>query len=309
MDNNKTYFVFDNLDQCNSTLNEINKKRNITNGTWCQPHKNQTENLWLLTYDNKQISDCRELLTSFEEIELAEAKKRGWYFGRFTGSFAREREKLEDIHFVYDSLLSNYGKPNFPATRAIALSFLSACYSLKESLNKKIRGSSLKTDLGEWWKNKVKEQDAKGELLISFHIFMNTEKHGGASAGRISEIELNPIAHMSALIITNHHIHCNPKTLEMSAQGVFMTAYENTPNERRFPVGIHDAVYEIRVKNAPNKHLGQDISNATFLDMMTLIRNYYMNLLFEAESDLGERKNNSSPAILFDGNASMSVKE
>lgn len=309
MENNRTYFIFDDLNKCNAVLSEINKRRNITSGSWCNPHKNQTEDLWLLTYDENQISDCKELLNSFEEIDSKEAIKRGWYFGPFKGSFAREREKLEDMHFIFDSLLSSYGKPNFPATRATALSFLSACYSIKESLNKKIKGTSLKTKLDKWWNERIKEQNLKNELLNSFHIYMNTEKHGGASAGQISEIELHPVAHMTGLIITNHHIHANPKTLEMSAQGAFMTAYENTINERRFPVGIHDAVYEIRVKNAPIKHLGKKIENATFLDMMTLIRNYYMNILFEAESILGERKNNSSPAIFFDNNASMSVKK
>lgn len=308
MENNRTYFIFNDLEECKETLSKINKKRNITSGSWCQPHKNQTEDLWLLTYDGNQISDCREILIPFEEIDLKEAIKRGWYFGPFVGSLAREREKLEDIHFIFDSLLSSYGKPNFPATRAIALSFLSACYSLKESLNKKIKGTSLKKELGKWWGERLKEQNMKKELLNSFHIFMNTEKHGGASAGQISEIELHPVAHMTGLIITNHHIHANPDTLEMSAQGAFMTAYENTPNERRFPVGIHDAVYEIRVKNAPKKHLGKEIENATFLDMMTLTRNYYMKILFEAESILGARNNNSSPAILFEGNTSMSIK-
>jgi hypothetical protein len=290
MDQDRTYYVFSDLDKCNEVLLNINTKKNITSGTWCNPHKNQTENLWLLTYD-KQISDCKELLQPFEEIDLKTAVSRGWYFGPFKGSLAREREKLEDIHFIFDSLLSSYGKPNFPATRAIALSFLSACYSLKESLKKKIKGTSLKTKLDKWWNEKTKEQNIKNELLYSFHVYMNTEKHGGASVGQISEIELLPVAHMTGLIITSHHIHANPKTLEMSAQGAFMTAYENTVNERRFPVGLHDAVYEIRVKNAPKKHLGKRIENATFLDMMTLIRNYYMSILFEAESILGERKN------------------
>ena len=300
-----TYFVFENKTECLKTVSEINKKRN---GEWSQPHKNQTENLWILPY-NDQIKDCKEILQGFEEITRDEAIKRGWYFGPFTGSFAREREKLEDIHFVYDSLLSLYGRPNFPAIRAMTLSFLSACYSLKESMNKKINGTSLKEKLEDWWKLKLKEQSKRNDVLNSFHVFMNTEKHGGASTGQISDIVIEPVARMTSLIVTNHHIHADPKSLEMSAQGAFMTAYKNTPQERRFPVGLHEAVYEIRVKNAPKEHIGHNVQNATFLDFMTIIRNYYMSLLFEAETLIEERNNNSIPAMLFDGDASMHVQQ
>lgn len=300
-----TYFVFEDKNECLLVLNKIKDKKN---GEWSKPHQNQTEDLWIIPY-NDQLQDCQEILKGFEEITRDQAIKRGWYFGPFTGSFAREREKLEDIHFIYDSLLSLYGRPNFPATRAITLSFLSACYSLKESINKKIKRTSLKEKLDDWWKLKLKEQNNRNDVLNSFHVFMNTEKHGGASSGQISDIILEPVARMTSLIVHNHHIHADPKTLEMSAQGAFMTAYKNTTEERRFPVGIHEAVYEIRIKNAPKEHIGYNVENATFLDLMTIIRNYYMSLLFEAETIIGERNNNSNPAILFDGDASMHVQK
>jgi len=78
-------------------------------------------------------------------------------------------------------------------------------------------------------------------------------------------------------------------------------------SERRFPVGIHEAKYEIRVVNAPKRHLGIDIENPTFLDLLTLIRNYYMQLLFDAEKELGERNQGNMPAIKFTGSQNFKV--
>jgi hypothetical protein len=274
----KTYYLFEKLEECNNVIGAINSKNNYANGTntWCQPHKNQTEEKWIIPYDATQIGDCLDLLKSYEELSKLKAEKRGWYFGVFSGSLAREREKLEDMHFTFDALIESYGRPNFPATRSLALSFLSSCYSLKESLNKKIKNTSLNAKLKDWWSTKKSEQDSRNELINEFHIFMNTEKHGGAASGQISKIKLDPQSFMTSLIIMNHHPHANPKSMRLSAEGAFMTAYENTPNERRFPVGIHEARYEIKVFNAPKSHLGQNIENATFLQMMTLLRNYYM---------------------------------
>lgn len=307
----RTYYQFESLKECTDVISAINSRKNYRGGTntWCTPHKNQTEDKWIIPYDSQQIGDCLDLLNKFEELTKHEAEKRGWYFGVFSGSLAREREKLEDMHFTFDALVESYGRPNFPATRSLALSFLSSCYSLKESLSKKVKNTTLKSKLENWWKQKKAEQDSRNEMLSEFHIFMNTEKHGGAASGQVSKIKFEPQSFMTSLIIVNHHPHADPKTMRLSAEGAFMTAYANTPNERRFPVGIHEARYEIKVANAPKSHLGQNIENATFLEMMALIRNYYMQLLFEAEMELGERNLANTPSINFSGTQFMEVNK
>ena len=113
---------------------------------------------------------------------------------------------------------------------------------------------------------------------------------------------------MTTLIVTHHHPHADPQTLTMSSEGAFMTAYKETPMERRFPVGIHEAKYEIRVSGAPKIHLNENIEGATFLDQMTMIRNYYMQVLFDAEKLVGSRQTGNNPAIQFSGTQFMETK-
>jgi hypothetical protein len=270
------YYKFKNLEDCQNALEAINRKKNWGENkgttTWANPHKNQVSEEYIIPFDNNQIGDCIDLLKDGELVSKEQAITEGWYFGFFTGTFAREREKLEDIHFIFDALIASYGKPNFPATRALVLSFLSACYSLKESLSKKIKPKYFESDFIDWWKIKKEQQNKKNELLKEYHVFMNTEKHGGAFSGQRSVIKLEPRSHLSGLKIENYHPHSDPRTMIISSEGAFMTAYSGTSMERRFPVGIHDAKYEIRVINAPEKHLGENIKGATFLDQMSLIK-------------------------------------
>lgn len=308
----KYYYIFKNNQDCQDALGQINTRKKWTKGqsteTWSSIYKNQTKNEWAIPFDERQIGDCIDLLNKGEKVRKEEAIARGFYFGSFTGPFAREREKLEDIHFIFDALVSSYGKPNFPATRSLVLSFLSACYSLKESLNKKIKAAEFEVRVEKWWKDKKSEQDQRGALLKEYDIFMNTEKHGGQSSGQVSSIKLEPIAFMTSLMVSHHHPHADPKSWTMSSEGAFMTSYKDTPRERRFPVGIHEAKYEIRVLNAPKTHLKENIEGATFLDQMTLIRNYYMQIVFDAEIITGFRKDNGSPAILFSGTQLIEMK-
>ena len=136
---------------------------------------------------------------------------------------------------------------------------------------------------------------------------MNTEKHGGASAGQLSSIRLEAVSYITTLIVTHHHPHANPQSMTISSEGAFMTAYQNTPMERRFPVGIHEAVYEIKVTGSPNKHLGQDINGASLLEQLSLIRNYYQQLLFDAETKIGYRNTQQIPSINFSVTQFMTV--
>lgn len=308
----KNYYIFKSLDDCKEALKLINERKNFGNGgstnTWAEPLKNQIKDEWAIPFDENQIGDCVDLLKKGKKVQKHEAIALGWYFGFFSGSFAREREKLEDIHFIFDGLVSSYGKPNFPATRSLIFSFLSACYSLKESLSKKIKSAEFDQEVKEWWKKRKAEQDERGSLLKEYDIYMNTEKHGGALAGQTSNIKLEPVAYMTTLIVTHHHPHADPQTMTISSEGAFMTAYTETPMERRFPVGIHEAKYEIRVSGSPKTHLKENIEGSTFLDQMTLLRNYYMQVLFDAEKLVGERQLRNTPTIQFRGTQFMETK-
>lgn len=289
MSEERSYYIINDVDEAEKLIDRINTRMNLQSGQWDIPHKHPIENKWLITYDPVQNSNCLDLFNKYENITTLEAKKRGWYFGYFKGTFARERAKLEDIHFIFDVLEDIYGLPNFPAVKALTLSFLSACYSLKGSLDTIITKTSLNEKLGKWWADRRKEQDKKGELLMSFNIFMNNEKHGGALSGQIAPIDIEPNSQIKSLIIQAYHPASDLQSLYLSAEGAFTLAFPNSPKERRFPVGIHEAIYEVHVISPPSKHLGIDITGISFFEMMKLIKKYYEDILFEAEQLIGER--------------------
>lgn len=305
MSNLKVYAVIGDLDSAKYLVKKIDEYKNFS-GTWAEPLTHPTEQKCLIPIDWNQLKGCEELFSGHEIISRKEAKKRGWYFGPFTGSLAREIQKLEDIHFLFDAVSQSYGSPNFPAVRSLILSFLSACYSLKESMKKKCL-NQLSQSLADWWKEHERDLSSKDELLHQFERFMNTEKHGGALAGQLSEIDLEATALVSGIIVREYPLFADPQTLHISAEGAFMTAFRGTPMERRYPVGLHEAKYEVTVSNPPQTHLGQIISGTSLLQMLQLIRDYYANLVFDARCLIGEDPT-SQPAMSFTEDARMHVE-
>lgn len=256
-------------------------------GTWALPIRHPDGLAYLIPLDWNQLNGCESILEGLEHINRLEAKARGWYFGQFTGIFAREKQKMEDVHYLFDAIVVAYGKPNFPALRALILSFLSACYALQESLEGKCNRPTLKSTLGNWWAERLKEMKSKGELLHVFERYMNSEKHDQPFMGAHA-IELSPTACMTELVVSHLPLNANPNSIQISAEGVFVTVYEGTPMERRFPVGVLEARYEVNVDNPPASHLGKPIHGLTLLMMIETIRDYYANLLFNATCLIGE---------------------
>jgi hypothetical protein len=97
------------------------------------------------------------------------------------------------------------------------------------------------------------------------------------------------------------------QTMQITEQGAFVTVDLGTPMERRVPVGIQDAKYEVVVVSPPEKHLGQSIAGLPFILQMSLIRDYYAKLLFSART-LIEGQGQGVTAILFKDGASLGVE-
>lgn len=290
------YALLHNASQANTLIANINAIIKPS-GTWATPIKHPLREEYLVPIDWSLLEPCKELLAKETKISRLEAEKNGWDFGPFTGIFARERQKLEDANFLLDAIVATYGTPNFPAVRALIHSFLAACYSLKESITNKCESPELSPTLGEWWGDQNKHLERKNELLKVFETFMHTEKHGGPIAGQHSSLQIRPRALIRSLRIKEYPLQVDINTLVVSAEGAFATGFKDTPFERRFPVGVHHANYEIIVINAPTRHLGRDITGASLLDMLSLINKYYSILLFEARRLTGEIK---TGAICFD---------
>jgi hypothetical protein len=96
--------------------------------------------------------------------------------------------------------------------------------------------------------------------------------------------------------------------MQITEQGAFVTVDLGTCMERRVPVGIQDAKYEVVVGSPPVQHLGQSIVGLPFILQMSLIRDYYANLLFSAKT-LIEGQGQCVPAIFFKDGASLSVEQ
>jgi hypothetical protein len=302
------YFVTKSRSDAESLIQKINEIKNFST-TWDEPTIHPLDDRCLVRCDLSQLQGCESLLSDYEVINKDEAIKRGWYLGPFTGALAREKEKMEDIHCLFEAMTLAYGKPNFPAFRALLLSFLSACYSLKESLKKKSQTFPAGCELAEWWKERAKEiAKREGELLQSYEQYMNTEKHGGAVAGQVAPLSIHSQALFSNLYVIALPTNAAMQTMQITEQGAFVTVDLGTYMERRVPVGIQDAKYEVVVGSPPVQHLGQSIVGLPFILQMSLIRDYYANLLFSAKT-LIEGQGQCVPAIFFKDGASLSVEQ
>jgi hypothetical protein len=278
------YAVFEDLISAEEAIVSINRARGFL-GTWCYPLEHPIDCECLILIDWTQLQGCEPYIGSREIIDAGEAKFRGWDFGPFTGPLAREQQKLEDMYFLLDAVDGMYGSPNFPALRSLTLSFLSAAYALRENLKRKAESVRHEGSLGGWWKLRKKELDEPNELLKSLEIFMNTEKHGGRQR---SKIDLVPAAQIGSLIIEQIPPNADVSTLTLSAEGAFAVIGLNTSRERRVPVGLHEARYEIQLQSLPDQHLGKSISATSFIETLHLVMEYYALLVFQARELLGE---------------------
>jgi hypothetical protein len=302
----RQYAVFDDLSSAKAAIHLIDQVKGFQ-GTWAQPQAHPTDRRCLVPVDWAQLQGCEQFIGDRELIDIVEAKRRGWEFGAFTGPLARERRKLEDMRFLLDAVVGMYGSPNFPAIRSLTLSFLSAAYALRESLNGKSKSSPHKDNLEDWWKQREKELDERGGLLKSLERFMNAEKHGGTQQ---SPIDLVASSAMVSLSIERMPLNADLSTLTISAEGAFAVVDLNTPWERRVPVGIHEAKYEITFQSAPQKHLGHSIEGASFLQSLTMIMEYYALLVFNARRLLGDLPiSSSAPAIQFEADAHLKAAD
>lgn len=299
------YAIFDDIESAKAIIQKIDQAKGFQ-GTWAEPQSHPIDNRCLVSVDWAQLQGCEPYFQDHRIIDIIEAKRLGWDFGAFTGSLARERTKLEDMYFLLDAVVGMYGSPNFPALRSLTLSFLSAAYALRENLQSKAESAPYKDSLGEWWKQRKKELDNRSGLLKSLEQFMNAEKHGGKQH---SPIGLVPDCLMVTLLVERMPLNTDPSTLTISAEGAFAVVNLHTPWERRVPVGIHEAKYEITLQSAPQQHLGRSIAGASFLQSLSMVMEYYALLVFEARRLLGDLPVSSSPAIKFEAGAHLKVAD
>lgn len=272
--------LFHKIEDAQALIDAIDKRKLTKNPeTWAQVKSHPIESLFLVPLHRPSLLDCNDLIDKINVISRLEARSRGFDFGFFQGRFAREQEKMEDIHFLFDGIVSFYGNPNFPTLRSMILSFLSACYSLRKSFETKVK---IMPELLDWWDTKKIELDNKSELLKQFEVFMNNEKHGGPMSRQFSKIELRPACRMTSFSITHFPSIADPSSIILSAEGAFAIAFKGTHMERRVPVGMHDAQYEVIIENPPKYHLGELIEGQSVLTILSHVREYYAKLVFEA---------------------------
>jgi hypothetical protein len=248
--------------------------------TWDVPREHPLKEECLILLDWQQLQGCEQLLSGCEQISGSEARRRGWYLrGRFSGAFAVEQEKLEDVHLLFDAAREAYGKPNFPAFRALLLSFLSACYALRENLHDKCMSSRFSPVLEAWWQSCQKEMSDRNGLLFAFEQYMNAEKHGGK---QVAKLGIKPVASLNSLLVDKCPPNADPSTCIISAEGCHVKVDVGTYLERWVPVGLHEATYGAVVENAPLRHLGVPLSSHELTDLLPLIRSYYAELVHGA---------------------------
>jgi hypothetical protein len=296
----REYFVMNSQKEAIELIEKIDSAKGFK-GTCGEPIAHPINEKFLIRFDRNSLCECKSIWENEDIVDKHKAFQAGWYLGPFNGKLAREKEKMEDIHCLFGALAATYGKPNFPVFRALLLSFLSACYSLKESIKKKANLPNSDTRFEHWWLERNKEISATGSLLQCYEQFMNNEKHGGANANQIPPLSIYSKAILTSFYVMNQPLGADLNSLELSEEGAFVTVDIGTPMERRVPIGIHEARYDVVVENPPSSHLNQPIIGLPFMSQMELIRNYYALLLFNAKNFFGEGVQNTPAMVFQDG--------
>jgi len=71
--------------------------------------------------------------------------------------------------------------------------------------------------------------------------------------------------------------------LEINSRGTYEVYGQNTPAEKKIQKKIDGEIFQIRLYNSPNKHLGKNIDNNNPLKLCNLYKNYLEKLVFEAK--------------------------
>ncbi len=264
------------LEEARIALAKINEC--LGGGNYTDPIPHPTKNDVLLKFVPEDLSECQDILVKYPTLTADQVGVEGWYIGYFSGRFGKSRAKLEEAQLLYEALADPPVKDNRPVFRALFFAYLSTLYSLQESIQKVCEGR--KGTLEEWWQLRSKELKAKNELLFCFNKIGNRDKHNHENFFRY------PAKVYGINISTNlpPGWPSGQYRVIMSGEGNFALFDEGKKTFRRIPLGLGQGQYTIELIGAPARHLGQPIVEYDVVALCRLAREYFEDILFQAEA-------------------------
>lgn len=225
-------------------------------------------------------------LDPYPVINEDDAILMGFYLGVRIGKLPILANKITELDFFYRTILESYGKTNSMFVKAYFFSFASTIYSIKEVVKNYCCRLDLKAkniELTNWWNKKNDEIHTKGELLDHFrHWFSNKYKHEGTvmlksiALYRFNSFDIE--ARLNQYMENPHFVLgpdgvCRKKTFgEGNILEIDPTFYV---------AGLQTIEYLIEFVHLPKFHLGQEIESKEFLNIISLLYDYYYQLVLD----------------------------
>jgi hypothetical protein len=272
------FFKFSSLKEANDFIIHIDNFYNYEDGqTFTEPMTHPFDGSAIVETNFQINHDFSKYIEENNLIRISDfdAMKNGYIRHYHKGKFGKARGKLEEVQFVNDSFIEYYGKENFIVMKGLFFSFLGGLYSMKESVKKVCYG--LKGSSEQWYKEKLLEMK-NDPLLNYYHEIYNSDKHD-LQVYLVSNMVFNSWLVPKLPFPVDNYI--------FNSEGAFAIINSGTSKQRRVPVGALGATFYLSLYNAPNSHLGQDITNQSVLDLNQHVLNYHEEFLFEAEAKFG----------------------
>lgn len=272
------FFKFDSLKEATDFIVYIDNFYKYEDGqTYAEPMIHPYDGSAIVVTNFQIDRDFSEYINNNKLVKISdfEAMCNGYIRLYHKGRFGKARGKLEEVQFVNDSFIENYGKENFIVMKGLFFSFLGGLYSMKESV--KLVCNGIKGIAPQWYKEKLEKM--KGDPLLNYyHEIYNSDKHN-LQVYLSSNIQFSSwIAPKMPFPIDNYAIN---------SEGAFAVINSGTSKQRRVAVGALGAKFYLSLYNVPNIHLGKDITNKTVLELNQLVLTYHEEFLFEAEIKFG----------------------
>ncbi len=276
------YKKFSSYTEAHIANREVCDRLNYIDYSDCIPHPTKQEAL--LKYRPDMLIGCEDIFEGIPALTLDEAVAEGWYLGPFQGRLGKTRAKLEEAQHLSDTLESPQIRDNRPVFRALFFAYISALYSLRESLKKvcPVYDGKLK----DWWAVRIKELATRGELLSYLLEIGNRDKHN-------HENFLRYPANITYIKISYQLPPGWPPgkyPVVISGEGNFAMFDVGKKTFRRIPLGLSQGEYKVDLIGAPARHLGVAITDPDVLSLCRLVREYFEEVVFRAEQlELGRR--------------------
>jgi len=275
------YKIIPNIAESKRLIKTIDERLSPQHYSNPWPHPKGDEAL--IIYDTRLLGKHNEI-EKYPSLTETEATKKGWYIHWFTGyqwsvgRFAKSRVKLEEAQYLYDLLSDTVLKDNRPLFRSLFFAFLSALYSLSETMKSVCEAQG--GELSRFYEPHKKKIRNPKDLIGYLIQVVNRDKHNHENYFRYS-------ATRYSIIIPNKY------TTIVSAEGDFNLIDEGKKTFRRVFLGLGEGRYNMCLLGVPRMHSSLKVDTNDPVKVSGMALDYFEGLLFDAENIEKKRVENA----------------